>query len=97
MSLKLSLEKLDCQEIKKTTCHLRLPSLRYNGFQENQMGIFLLHIHRVLKGIGGGGWGVGGGGGAVTLSVERATPCEEVLDPITAVAARSLLFGSVSV
>ena len=35
--------------------------------------------------------------GAVAQSVERATPDEEVLGPIPAVAARSLLVGSVSV
>ena len=39
----------------------------------------------------------GGGGGAVAQSVERATPGEEVLDSIHALAARSLLVGSVSV
>ena len=36
-------------------------------------------------------------GGAVAQSVERATPGQEVPDSITAVAARSLLVGSVSV
>ena len=36
-------------------------------------------------------------GDAVAQSVERATPGEEVLDSIPAVAARSLLVGSVSV
>ena len=36
-------------------------------------------------------------GGAVAHSVERATPGEEVLGSIPAVAARSLLVGSVSV
>ena len=36
-------------------------------------------------------------GGAVTQSVERATPGEEVAGSIPAVAARSLLVGSVSV
>ena len=35
--------------------------------------------------------------GAVAQSVERATPGEEVLGSIPAVAARSLLVGSVSV
>ena len=40
---------------------------------------------------------VGGGGGAVTQSVERATPGEEVPGSISAVAARTLLVGSVSV
>ena len=39
----------------------------------------------------------GGGGGAVAQSVERATPGEEVPGSIPAVAARSLLVGSVSV
>ena len=39
----------------------------------------------------------GVGGGAIAQSVERATPGEEVLGFILAVAARSLLFGSVSV
>ena len=39
----------------------------------------------------------GGGGGAVAQSVERATRGEEVSDSIAAVAARSLLVGSVSV
>ena len=39
----------------------------------------------------------GGGGGAVAQSVERATPIEEVPGSIPAVAARSLLVGSVSV
>ena len=38
-----------------------------------------------------------GGGGAVAQSVERATPGEEVPGSILAVAARSLLVGSVSV
>ena len=38
-----------------------------------------------------------GTGGAVAQSVERATPGEEVLGSIPAVAARSLLVGSVSV
>ena len=38
-----------------------------------------------------------GGGGAVAQSVERATPGEEVPGSIPAVAARSLLVGSVSV
>ena len=38
-----------------------------------------------------------GGGGGVAQSVERATPGEEVLGSIPAVAARSLLVGSVSV
>ena len=41
--------------------------------------------------------GGGGGGGAVSQSVERATPDEELLGSIPAVAARSLLVGSVSV
>ena len=36
-------------------------------------------------------------GGAVAQSVERATPGEEVSGSIPAVAARSLLVGSVSV
>ena len=36
-------------------------------------------------------------GGAVAQSVERATPVEEVPGLIPAVAARSLLVGSVSV
>ena len=36
-------------------------------------------------------------GGAVAQSVERATPAEEVQGSIPAVAARSLLVGSVSV
>ena len=40
---------------------------------------------------------VGGGGGAITQSVERAIPGEEVLGSIPAVAAPSLLVGSVSV
>ena len=39
----------------------------------------------------------GGGGGGVTQSVERATPGEEVLGSIPAVAVRSLLVGWVSV
>ena len=38
-----------------------------------------------------------GGGGGVAQSVERATPGEEVLGSISAVAVRSLLVGSVSV
>ena len=41
--------------------------------------------------------GGGGGGGAVPQSVERATPSEEALGSIPAVAARSLLVRSVSV
>ena len=36
-------------------------------------------------------------GGAVAQSVVRATPDEEILGSISAVAARSLLLGSVSV
>ena len=36
-------------------------------------------------------------GGAVAQSEERATPGEEILGPISAVAARSLLVGSMSV
>ena len=39
----------------------------------------------------------GGGGGAVTQSVERTTPGEEIPGLIPAVAARSLLVGSASV
>ena len=39
----------------------------------------------------------GGGGGGGSSAVERATPGEEVLCSIPAVAARSLLVGSVSV
>ena len=39
----------------------------------------------------------GGGGGAIAHSVERTTPGEEVLGSISAVTARSLLVGSVSV
>ena len=39
----------------------------------------------------------GGGGGLVAQSVERTTPGEEVLGSIPAVAASSLLVGSVSV
>ena len=39
----------------------------------------------------------GGGGGGVAQSVERSTPGEEVPGSIPAVAARSLLFGSMSV
>ena len=35
--------------------------------------------------------------GAVAQSAERETPGEEILDSIPAEAARSLLFGSVSV
>ena len=42
-------------------------------------------------------YGGGGGGGAVAQSVERSTPGEEVSGSIPAVAARSLLVGSVSV
>ena len=38
-----------------------------------------------------------GGGGAVARSVERSTPGEEIPGSIPAVAARSLLIGSVSV
>ena len=38
-----------------------------------------------------------GGGGGIAHSVERTTPGEEVLGSISAVAARSLLVGSVSV
>ena len=41
--------------------------------------------------------GGGGGGGAVAQSVERATPGEEVSGSIPALAARSLLVGSLSV
>ena len=41
--------------------------------------------------------GGGGRGGGVAQSVERATPGEEVPGSIPAVAARSLLVGSVSV
>ena len=41
--------------------------------------------------------GGGGGGGAVAQSVEHATPGQEVPGSIPAVAARSLLVGSVSV
>ena len=40
---------------------------------------------------------IGGGGGGVAQSVERATPGEDVPGSIPAVAARSLLVGSVSV
>ena len=43
------------------------------------------------------GTGGGGGGGGLAQSVERATPGEEVPGSIPAVAARSLLDGSVSV
>ena len=39
----------------------------------------------------------GGGGGAVAQSVEHATPGEEVPRSIPAVAARSVLVGSVPV
>ena len=39
----------------------------------------------------------GGGGGGGSSAVERATPGEEVPGSIPAVAARSLLVGSVSV
>ena len=39
----------------------------------------------------------GGGGGGAAQSVERATPGEEVLGSTPAMAARSLLVGSVSV
>ena len=39
----------------------------------------------------------GGGGGAIAQLVERATPGEEVPGSIPAVAARSVLVGSVSV
>ena len=42
-------------------------------------------------------WKRGVGGGAVVQSVERAIPGEEVPSSIPAVAARSLLVGSVSV
>ena len=41
--------------------------------------------------------GGGGGGGAAQSVIERATPGEEVPGSIPAVAARSLLVGSVSV
>ena len=40
---------------------------------------------------------VGGGGGGVAQSVERTTPGQEVPGSIPAVAARSLLVGSVSI
>ena len=40
---------------------------------------------------------VWGGGGAIAQSIERATPGEEVPGSIPAVAACSLLVGSVSV
>ena len=46
---------------------------------------------------GGGGGGEEEEEGAVAQLVERATPGEEVLDSIPAVAARFLLVGSVSV
>ena len=54
--------------------------------------------------IGGSYWGISvslsvapiGGRGVVAQSEERTTPCEEVLGSISAVAARSLLVGSVS-
>ena len=36
-------------------------------------------------------------GGAVAQSVERATPGEEFMGPVPAIAARSLLVGLVSV
>ena len=39
----------------------------------------------------------GGGGGAVAQSVVHATPGEEILDSIPALAAISLLIGSLSV
>ena len=42
-------------------------------------------------------WFLASTGGAVAQSVERATPGEEVPGSIPAVAARSLLVGSVSV
>ena len=42
-------------------------------------------------------WPGGGGGGGVALSVECATPGEEVMGSIPAVAIRSLLVGSMSV
>ena len=42
-------------------------------------------------------WGGGGGGGALAQPIERSTPGEEVPGPISVVAARSLLVGSMSV
>ena len=62
-----------------------------------QIGIIIFAPYSSCTQRNSRGEGGGGGGGAVALSVERATPGEEVLDPITAVAARSLLVGSVSV
>ena len=46
---------------------------------------------------GGEQFNPGRGGGVVAQSVERATPGEEILGSIPAVAARFLLVGSVSV
>ena len=49
-------------------------------------------FHYLLPSLRGGG----GGGGAVSQSVERSTPSEEVPGSIPAVVARSLLVGSLS-
>ena len=59
---------------------------------QNQEIILLLHDEKA-------GWGGGGGGGerGVAQSLEGATPGERVLGWKPAVAARSLLVGSVSV
>ena len=48
-----------------------------------------MNLHRLIS--------LQGKGGTVAQSVERGTPGEEVLGSISAVAARSLLVGSVSV
>ena len=51
----------------------------------------------ILFSISVSGGGGGGRGGSVAQSLERATPGEEVPGSIPAVAAHSLLVGSVSV
>ena len=80
-------------------CILKLVNLHHSGVEGIEIPIpsqdFTIIIHSnvactITSHIGGGG-----GGGAVAQSVERATP-GEVPGSIPAVAARSLLVGSVS-
>ena len=69
---------------------------RYSGCLRSILAIEH-HFDSVVPAQGVCEEGGGGGGGAVAQPVERATPGEEVLGSIPAVAVRSLLVESVSV
>ena len=69
--------------------HFKSMSVITTTAPQNVEALSLEHVKGRLGG--------GGGGGALAQSVKRATPGAEVLGSLPAVAARSILIGSMSV